>query len=352
MIINIENEKGLNANLNFEDLWSTFDSYLVKKYCDFFKDYEMMSKLQAFEKILSDSSLLKVEHHNFFYRNSAVAYAEKETLSYPVHAFVKKIVNPYNSGHSYHFFDENYLKSDPDFDENKKTYGFIAFGNFIGATSTMDFDYIYQGSWDGIGITALEDFLNNKEARALYEELMAFLTNRKDVAKTNLKNYSKLISKKANLNIFEYDPLSRLVTSDAYLIYHPGCNGYLNDKGSFTPLSGARLFESAVQAERTATSRRIKDSVVIVESKISLTAITNQIPIPSSGTGDLGQGIADLEKKTIMDNLNKVTMEDLEKQIEVLKPKIKDQKDDSSEENKNEIENIPEEPVVSKRRRM
>lgn len=341
MIINVENEKGLNAHLSFECIWSTFDSYLVKKYCDFFKNHEMMNKLQAFEIFLSNSTFVKKENENFFYDNPAIAYPEKETLNYQVYNFIKKKVNPNLSGNSYYFFDETILNNDTDFDKNKKNYGFITFSNFIGSTSTKNFEYITRGDWNGIGFEALEDFVKNKEAYKLYEELMTFLTNRKDVPKSRLKDFNKLISKKQKLTIYEFDPLSRLVSSDAYLIYFSNYNGYLDYKGNVAPLSGARLFESAIQAERTANARGIRSDVIIVQADISLTAITNQISLPSSGIGDLGQGITELEKRKIKENLAKVTMEDLEAQIKILNDKLEENGLSINEEKEEEVQLAP-----------
>jgi len=349
MIINIENEKGLNANLSFEPVWNPVLSLFVKKYCDHLNDYTMMDKLQKFKDYLHQFGFLK----NSIFREHDNALDLYHTNMYKFETtnqeFISKVLNMYRDTYSsYLRIDENKITSEPDFNKNEPIYGFITFKNFIGATSTVDFNYISKGDWEGIGFEAMEKLVASKEATKLYIELMDFITNIPDLIKKALKSYSKMASKKGNLIISEYDPLSRLVSSTAYLIYNPTSNGYLNYKGNYVPMSGARLFESAVEAERTSKARGITNDVVIVESKISLTCITNQIPLPSSGIGELGQGIADLERKTILENLNKVTMEDLLNQIEILKSKVK-------EDNAVETEEIPEEPVVStsnKRRRM
>lgn len=345
MIINIENEKGLNANLSFEPVWNPVLSLFVKKYCDHLNDHTMMDKLKQFKDYLHQFGFVKKSINNNIniYSLGLFNFESKNK------DFNDNILNKYSSPY-YNYFriDESKIAACPDFNQNEPVYGFIAFSNFIGATSTVDFPYIVKGDWEGIGFEAMEKLVASKEATQLYIELMDFITNMPDLVKKALKSYGKMSSKRGNLIISEYDPLSRLVSSVAYLIYNPHSNGYLNDKGHYVPMSGARLFESAVQAERTSKARGITNNVVIVESKISLTCITNQFPLPSCGIGELGQGIADLERKTILENLNKVTMEDLLNQIEILKSKVKD---DSTVE----AEDIPEEPMVSasnKRRRM
>jgi len=344
MIINIENEKGLNANLSFEPVWNPVLSLFVKKYCDYLNDYTMMDKLKQFKDYLHQFGFVKKSIININIYGLGLFNFESKNKDFNVN-----VLNLYSSPYYNNFrIDSTKVELSPDFNKNEPVYGFITFSNFIGATSTVDFPYIAKGDWEGIGFEAMEKLVASKEATQLYIELMGFIINMPDLVKKALKSYSKMASKKGNLIISEYDPLSRLVSSTAYLIYNPTSNGYLNDKGSYVPMSGARLFESAIQAERTSKSRGITNNVVIVESKISLTCITNQIPLPSCGIGELGQGIADLERKTILENLNKVTMEELLNQIEILKSKVK-------EDNAVETEEIPEEPVVStsnKRRRM
>ena len=120
-----------------------------------------------------------------------------------------------------------------------------------------------------------------------------------------IENGKKLFKKIHSWEISE-PKVEDLLLSESYAIYKPSFNGFLNDKGSFLPLAGARLFESAESASRTAKSRSLTD-VVIVKTHVQVIEVCHGYPRPES-LGPLAEALSIKEARELHADLkNKET---------------------------------------------
>ena len=141
-------------------------------------------------------------------------------------------------------------------------------------------------------------------------------------------NGNALASGKKYLKKFQAGEFSVLIKDTALNLsevnacglYSPGSKGYLNEKGGYSPLGGARLFESAEAARRTKKSRSLNDAVV-VHIRAQLTKVEPDQTITGS-LGDLQDAIALVERKNIMQALESATAEQLQERLKLLEQKL------------------------------
>lgn len=112
------------------------------------------------------------------------------------------------------------------------------------------------------------------------------------------------------------DIVRRLGNTKSFAIYDTAASGYLNDKGYFLPLSGARMFESAESARRTCRSRNLSD-VVIVEVELSVSQVVDTLN--SNNLGDFYEVISAVEGDRLRKSLEKAHLDDLLEKVEKIR---------------------------------
>lgn len=113
------------------------------------------------------------------------------------------------------------------------------------------------------------------------------------------------------ISIRSDDPMDVLGHADAFALYveRDGGGGYLDGRGNIVDgIGGARLFESAKAAERTATSRRLRNSVVVsVEVNVKGLAPGHS----AANTDRLREVISYLTRDKLMDLVSSIRGEDI-----------------------------------------
>lgn len=122
---------------------------------------------------------------------------------------------------------------------------------------------------------------------------------------------------KGELNQVLYDPTEALAEVNACVVFVGG--GYLDAKGSTSPLAGARMFESVGSALTTIRSRKLKDAVV-VNVKTSITGV-DSLSNPSNRFSDLDSALASQQNKRLKDALENLSREQLLERLEQLEVK-------------------------------
>lgn len=133
---------------------------------------------------------------------------------------------------------------------------------------------------------------------------------------------------KAEVSIVLQDTWSRLGKTETYLVYgrspayrgRESVEGYVNSKGNFGDLAGARLFESPAAARRAGSvSFSNNDSLLIVKADMVITeVITDDLSKVSSMT-ELQEAIAILEREQLQKALARADEQELMAQLEVLR---------------------------------
>lgn len=104
---------------------------------------------------------------------------------------------------------------------------------------------------------------------------------------------------------------------ETFAIYNLESQGFLNDKGRYVPLGGARTFETAIQAARTVTARKLSN-VVVMRLKTQVMAVDPVLPVPGD-MGNMGAALAALEGEVLRETLRRAKEEELLAQLEVLR---------------------------------
>lgn len=112
---------------------------------------------------------------------------------------------------------------------------------------------------------------------------------------------------KGELTQVLYDPTEALAEVNACVVFIGG--GYLDAKGSTSPLAGVRMFESVWSALTTIRSRKLKDAVV-VNVKTSIEGVDPQSN-PSNRFSDLDSALASQQNKRLKDALENLSREQL-----------------------------------------
>lgn len=137
------------------------------------------------------------------------------------------------------------------------------------------------------------------------------------------KRAKSLLQKKRKGELIQvlYDPTQALAEVNACVVFTGG--GYLDAKGSTSPLAGARMFESAGSALTTIRSRKLKDAVV-VNVKTSIEGIDPQSN-PSNRFSDLDSALAAQQNKRLKDALENLSREQLLERLKELEDKLGEQ---------------------------
>lgn len=145
----------------------------------------------------------------------------------------------------------------------------------------------------------------------------------KFIAEHNLHiTYKSNTSKRANeikkrfdagdYKIEAYDPIANLAEVEACVVYVPGRKGgggYLNNKGGWGPLGGARLFESSGAAYTTIRSQRIS-SAAVVHIGTQVLRLDEKSTL-EKGFDNLQEAMSIVERKRIEQALNQASHEQL-----------------------------------------
>lgn len=134
------------------------------------------------------------------------------------------------------------------------------------------------------------------------------------------KRAKSLLQKKLKGELTQvlYDPTEALAEVNACVVFIGG--GYLDAKGSTSPLAGARMFESVGAALTTIRSRRLKNAVV-VNVKTSITGVDPQSN-PSNHFSDLDGALASQQNKRLKDALENLSREQLLERLKELEAKV------------------------------
>ena len=181
---------------------------------------------------------------------------------------------------------------------------------FVGTSMTVNWPG--EASPEGLGWTVLTELLKaEKDIQKLFSRL--------DISygyHGPLVGAPKVIKNHTRWSLSMVDPIARLGQTDAHAIYNPAERGYLNDKGYWVPLAGARLFESAEAARRTNRSRNLTGTI-IVEIDMAVRAIADALQQPD--LGEFGEVVAHAERKRLVETLDKIELDDLLAQVEKIK---------------------------------
>jgi hypothetical protein len=111
------------------------------------------------------------------------------------------------------------------------------------------------------------------------------------------------------VKVSERSKVGSLTAADAFCVYMPDAQGFLNDKGASAPLGGARLFESPGAAARTVSSRRISPAAVVrVQARIvALDPILNG----GNNLGALRDALASEEARQLREALRQADIDTL-----------------------------------------
>jgi hypothetical protein len=133
---------------------------------------------------------------------------------------------------------------------------------------------------------------------------------------------------KAEVSIVLQDTWSRLGKTETCLVYgrshayggRESVEGYVNSKGNFGDLAGARLFESPAAARRAGSVNfSNNDSLLIVRAELVIKeVITDDLSKVSSMT-ELQEAIAILEREQLQKALARADEQELMAQLEVLR---------------------------------
>ena len=109
----------------------------------------------------------------------------------------------------------------------------------------------------------------------------------------------------------EFDPTKELVRAECFAIYVGGSSGgFLDGRGQFAPLGGARLFESQASAEKTISSRGLLNAAVVC-IKAQMTGLAPDQTIQGD-IRSLKEAIASVEKEQLLKALDMATEEELQ----------------------------------------
>lgn len=324
MYITIENEKGFYGKLKFNSIWNPILSLLVKKSCEHVNDYKMMDKLNTFKCLLDDLGFVKKNclENNFLDINNMRIPSFGIGNTTPAYKIFSTCLE-YGSG----LLDVSMFSCNKDIDKNECIYGFTGVVSFIPTKTMNEFVFIKKADYEGIGLEALQGLIASKEACEIYKELMFFLTGNLRFAKQYINICRKMLPKYEDIKIQEYDVVEKIISDTTYVIFNPNIDGYISDKSQYVGISSARLFSTAIEAENYCQSRGMIKDLVIVETKIAVTSINDNHPLPSSGIGLLKEGMVRIEKESIVKNMNEKVVQDLKNRIAFLEQEIKILKD-------------------------
>jgi len=181
--------------------------------------------------------------------------------------------------------------------------GWIAPTKFIGKSASTP-PTVTATTPEALGWRAAEIALKREKAFTAVAQYLG-------ITPPSVAGAKGLLKKSEKWTIVEHRAHERLASADAFAIYLPRSQGYLNDKGSIAVLGGARLFESAEAASRTITSRRLasQDAVVVtVEARVKG---VDPIIAPSGDLGPLGLALAHEEARQLKEALAQATVESL-----------------------------------------
>jgi hypothetical protein len=178
----------------------------------------------------------------------------------------------------------------------------VAVVSFTGTFSRQGWDG--EATPEALGWSALPALLKLREFQARFLPTIG-------VANGGYQPYegaSRIVKGHPRWTLNLVDPVAKLGEDEAHAIYSPGEKGYLNDKGVFVSLSGARLFESAEAARRTVRSRNLA-GVVIVGVKIAVSTIEDTLR--ETDLGDFAGVLATAERRRLTEMLDKIELAEL-----------------------------------------
>ena len=133
------------------------------------------------------------------------------------------------------------------------------------------------------------------------------------------------LAKKFNteFNIKSNDPTADLAEVEAFVLYIPsssGVPGFLDGRANVSPLSGARMFESAASAATTRRSRGLTDAVVVgVHARLTRIAPDQDLR-STPGMDPLREALAFNDRRDIEEALEQATIEQLKARLALLEP--------------------------------
>jgi hypothetical protein len=183
--------------------------------------------------------------------------------------------------------------------------------SFVGTSDSQEWEG--AATPEGLGWSVLPELVKLKDYQAsLFQTLK--------LANGYFSTYegaNKVIKGHASWTITLVDPVSRLGQSTAHALYNPSSRGYLNDKANYVPIAGARLFESAEAARRTAKSRNLTSSVIVVEIEVAVRAIAD--PMQQPNLGEFGEVVAFAERRRLTEALDRVEIDELLEKVEKIR---------------------------------
>ena len=207
-----------------------------------------------------------------------------------------------------------------------KGLGMVVFGSWMSKSKKYD-DYPEDMSkWGWEETEALTPYI------PMIEEWIA-QKNLKITFNQDLCKKAKSLRQKKRKNEFTqvlYDATESLAEVNACVVFLG--SGYLDDKGSSSPLAGARLFESSGAAYTTIRSRKLTKAVV-VNVKTSITTLDPQ-SVDKNTFSKLNDALATQQNKRMKDALDLLSREQLMQRLRELEEKLG--------------ENVTQEPAVRK----
>ena len=180
--------------------------------------------------------------------------------------------------------------------------------SFVGTSDRQEWDGAVTP--EGLGWSVLPELVKLKEYQAsLFQSLK--------LANGYYEGANKVIKGHAGWTVTLVDPVSSLGQSTAHALYSTAARGYLNDKANYVPIAGARLFESAEAARRTAKSRGLTSSVIVVEIEVAVRAIAD--PMQHPNLGEFGEVVAFAERRRLTEALDRVELDELLEKVEKIR---------------------------------
>ena len=207
-----------------------------------------------------------------------------------------------------------------------------SYGHGYGSGNALARCYVDVGSFNtkSEGASRSGDFANGDALLKTLDvcvKLSAFQSVLEDFAKdleisleTSKLKRCKTLQKRFNsgeYTIKDFDPSIELGQVNACVIFVPGHNGsggYLDGRAGYSPLAGARLFESAGSARTTIRSRHLQNAVVL-HIKAQLVGIDpDQGPV-SGNNEELLSAIARIERLNLEKALEDASVEQLKERL-------------------------------------